>query len=95
MAVLLGASPSEFGIGDVVTLTAAIRYVSTNTAFTGYHVQVAFVNVSSDGTNTTHVAVSGLDGVAVWSLQYPSDGKAHAFLAKIISQYVGLELRGI
>lgn len=93
LAVLFSVSPSEFEPTDCVNLTATILYASDGSAFTGYNVNVTFYNVSSDGTNSSHLIVSNTNGVASWNnVQYPNDGKAHAFMAKIVPEYAGLVL---
>lgn len=93
LAVSFSVSSSEFEPTDYINLTATILYASDGSAFTGYNVKVTFYNVSSDGTNSSHLAVSNTQGVAALNnLSYPNDGKAHAFMAKIVPEYADLML---
>ena len=89
--MLFDVTPKEFQLGDNVTLTAEIKYAGTNDTFTGYNVQVEFIDVHNDSLTTNSTTIeSNLDGTATLNhVVYLIAGSPHAFKARIINQILG------
>ncbi|MEM4703549.1 MAG: hypothetical protein QXJ02_00545, partial [Candidatus Bathyarchaeia archaeon] len=51
-----------------------------------YHPWVEFVDWRSDGSSVSLRNVSAVDGVTLWSVVYPDDGLAHAYMARIVPE---------
>jgi hypothetical protein len=84
LVVLFSVSPNEFEPNATLLLNATILDINTNARFTGYIVNVAFWNYSSDGSSSCLGSNGTTWGEDTLRIVYPDDGKAHAFTAKII-----------
>jgi hypothetical protein len=87
LAVLFSVSRSEFEVGAGLNLNATVLYASNNSRVNnGYVINVGFWNCSSDGTVSFVGSVAAGNGEAILYTTYPNDGKAHAFMAKVIPE---------
>jgi hypothetical protein len=92
LMTLRGASPTEFEPNGSLQLNATVLYASTNTRVgSDYSVKVEFLNFSSDGSISSIDNVTAVSGVALKTVSYSNNGKAHAYLARIVPdpQYQG------
>jgi hypothetical protein len=94
LGVLFSVTPDEFENNTTVLLNATIIDPSTGALFTGQSVDVNFYNVSSNGTQQQLGTNStGSTGMALWSLNYISNGTAYAYKADINADSVSGVLR--
>jgi hypothetical protein len=91
LAILFSVSPCEFEAGTNIVLNATVMDVTTNEKICNdYTVTVEFFKVSQTGTNSSLGTVPTFNGVATKNFAYPTDDRAYAFLAKIVS--VGVKI---
>ncbi len=83
LAVLFDASPREFVTGTNVVLNATIIDVAANRTISGAIITVEFLRFDSNGNNVSLQNRTTTSGVVDWSDQYPTDGKAYAYMARI------------
>ncbi len=88
--VLFTVTPSEFEPGATLGLNATLMDVSTNLRLTGYEVKVEFLRVN--GNNATLSVANSTsrsdNGEALSSTEYPNDGYAYAYFARIVPEGV-------
>jgi len=84
-ALLFSVSKTDLAPGAVLKLNATIIDVLRNERYYNTEgIEVEFVNCTSDGANSTISRVPAVNGVALLNVSYPDNGKAHAYVARIV-----------
>ena len=93
LAILLSVNCSEFEPGAGLRFNATVIDVFTSQRISSeYTVQVNFTRVDSNGQNLTYPTMNVTDGVALFNNSYPTDGKAYAYMARVVSALPGFEV---
>jgi hypothetical protein len=83
LGVLFSVTPDDFENNTTVLLNATIIDPSTGALFTSQSVNVNFYNVDANGVQQQLGTNSTVGGMAFWSTNYTSNGKAYAYKADI------------